>query len=65
MKPRLAHRIDRTHRYVPAVATDIRKTFARERKRLAALAFAALVGCGGGDPEPPLPELDNDKRAPR
>ena len=27
--------LDRSFRYVPAVETDVRKTFARERKRLA------------------------------
>lgn len=35
-KPPLAHRVNTTHPYTPAVATDIRKTFARARRKLAA-----------------------------
>ena len=34
-KPPLAHRVDTTHPYTPAVATDIRRTIAAARKRLA------------------------------
>lgn len=33
-KPRMSHRIERPNNYVPAVATDIRKTFARVRRDL-------------------------------
>ncbi len=33
-KPRMAHRIQRPNVYVPAVATDIRKTFARVRREI-------------------------------
>ena len=31
-----AHLLDKTFKYIPAVKTDIRATFERERKRLAA-----------------------------
>lgn len=36
MKLPFAHRIIKPQAYVPAVATDIRKTIAKERARLAA-----------------------------
>jgi hypothetical protein len=36
----LAHRVKRPTRYVPAVATDIRKTIAKARKQQAAEAAA-------------------------
>lgn len=35
MKHPLAHRVNTTHPYTPAVATDIRKTFARVRRKQA------------------------------
>lgn len=34
-RPKFANRIDTSHPYVPAAKTDIRKTIAREKKRLA------------------------------
>lgn len=33
-KPPMAHRIERPNVYTPAVATDIRKTFAKVRKQI-------------------------------
>lgn len=34
-RPPLAHKVKIPQRYVPAVATDVRKTIAAERRRLA------------------------------
>lgn len=42
-RPPLAHRVDTTHPYTPAVATDIRRTIAAERKRLAAREARAVA----------------------
>ncbi len=38
--------LDRTFKYVPAAATDIRKTIKREQARLKALADAKVVPIG-------------------
>lgn len=54
--PPLARHVNTTHPYTPAVATDIRKTFARARRKLAArdtadqlrTAVAAALGRGAG-----------------
>lgn len=45
-RPPLAHRVAIPRSYVPAVATDIRKTIAAERKRLAAARKAASAPKG-------------------
>ena len=39
----LAHRINTQHPYTPSYATDIRKTFERERRRLEREAFAKFA----------------------
>lgn len=61
-RPRFAHKVNTAKRYVPAVATDISKTFRAERKRLAAQGAPGAAGYGHTLAEAPALRLGGAAR---